>query len=38
VSLPLDGQTDRGQVAGLIREAYRQEAFKRMLRTLDAQR
>src|SRR5436190_23280888 len=36
VSLRLDGVTDWGEVRGLLREAYRQVALKRMLRTLDA--
>jgi predicted DNA-binding protein (MmcQ/YjbR family) len=37
VSLTLDGRTDWDEVAGLIREAYRQVALKRMLKALDAQ-
>lgn len=36
VSLPLDGRTDWGEVRGLLHEAYRQVANKRMLRALDA--
>jgi predicted DNA-binding protein (MmcQ/YjbR family) len=36
VSLRIDGQTDWDEVAGLVREAYRQVALKRMLKALDA--
>src|SRR5580704_11727443 len=36
VSLRLDGQTDWDEVRGLVHEAYRQVALKRMLKTLDA--
>jgi predicted DNA-binding protein (MmcQ/YjbR family) len=36
VSLRIDGRTDWGEVAGLVREAYRQVALKRMLKALDA--
>lgn len=35
VSLRVDGQTDWQEVAGLLREAYRQVALKRMLKELD---
>jgi predicted DNA-binding protein (MmcQ/YjbR family) len=35
VSLRVDGQTDWQEVAGLLREAYRQVAIKRMLKALD---
>ena len=35
VTLRLDGATDWDEVAGLLREAYRQVALKRMLKTLD---
>jgi predicted DNA-binding protein (MmcQ/YjbR family) len=35
VSLRLDGTTDWDEVHGLVREAYRQVALKRMLRALD---
>jgi predicted DNA-binding protein (MmcQ/YjbR family) len=35
VSLRIDGKTDWGEVKGLLREAYRQVALKRMLRVLD---
>jgi predicted DNA-binding protein (MmcQ/YjbR family) len=37
VSLRLDGQTDWDEVGGLVREAYRQVALKRMLKALDGQ-
>jgi len=37
VSLRLDGKTDWKELGGLIREAYRQVALKRMLKALDAQ-
>jgi predicted DNA-binding protein (MmcQ/YjbR family) len=37
VSLRLDGRTDWDEVGGLVREAYRQVALKRMLRALDAE-
>ena len=37
VSLRLDGATDWTEVAGLVREAYRQVALKRMLAILDGQ-
>jgi predicted DNA-binding protein (MmcQ/YjbR family) len=36
VSLWIDDATDWGEVSGLIREAYRQVALKRMLKELDA--
>ncbi len=36
VSLRVDGRTDWREVAGLVREAYRQVALRRMLRALDA--
>jgi predicted DNA-binding protein (MmcQ/YjbR family) len=35
VSLRIDGKTDWHEVAGLLREAYRQVALNRMLRALD---
>ena len=35
VSLRVDGRTDWQEVAGLLREAYRQVALKRMLKELD---
>ena len=35
VSLRVDGKTDWGEAAGLVREAYRQAALKRMLKALD---
>ena len=35
VSLRIDGQTDWDEVGGLVREAYRQVALKRMLKALD---
>jgi predicted DNA-binding protein (MmcQ/YjbR family) len=35
VSLWIDRQTDREGLSGLIREAYRQVALKRMLKALD---
>jgi predicted DNA-binding protein (MmcQ/YjbR family) len=35
VSLRIDGATDWGEVRGLVREAYRQVALKRMLKALD---
>jgi predicted DNA-binding protein (MmcQ/YjbR family) len=38
VSLGIDGKTDWAQVAGLLQEAYRQVALKRMLKVLDAER
>ena len=37
VSLHIDGDTDWEEVAGLVREAYRQVALKRMLKALDAE-
>jgi predicted DNA-binding protein (MmcQ/YjbR family) len=37
VSLRIDGTTDWDEVSGLVREAYRQVAIKRMLKALDAQ-
>jgi predicted DNA-binding protein (MmcQ/YjbR family) len=36
VSLWIDGKTDWDEVSGLIREAYRQVALKRMIDALDA--
>jgi predicted DNA-binding protein (MmcQ/YjbR family) len=36
VSLRVDGKTDWDEVRGLVREAYRQVALKRMLKALDA--
>jgi predicted DNA-binding protein (MmcQ/YjbR family) len=36
VSLHLDGAIDWNEVAGLVREAYRQVALKRMLDAMDA--
>jgi predicted DNA-binding protein (MmcQ/YjbR family) len=36
VSLRLDSQTDWDEVSGLVLEAYRQVALKRMLQALDA--
>ena len=36
VSLRIDGSTDWDEVGGLVREAYRQVALKRMLKALDA--
>ena len=36
VSLRIDGDTDWGEVLGLVHEAYRQVALKRMLKALDA--
>jgi predicted DNA-binding protein (MmcQ/YjbR family) len=36
VSLRLDSKTDWDEVSGLVLEAYRQVALKRMLKTLDA--
>ena len=36
VSLRIDGNTDWEEVGGLVREAYRQVALKRMLKALDA--
>jgi predicted DNA-binding protein (MmcQ/YjbR family) len=38
VSLRIDGQTDWDEVSGLIREAYRQVALKRMLKALAEER
>src|SRR5205807_7095634 len=35
VSLRIDGTTDWDEVRGLVREAYRQVALKRMLKALD---
>ncbi len=35
VSLRFDAKTDWGEVRGLVREAYRQVALKRMLQALD---
>jgi predicted DNA-binding protein (MmcQ/YjbR family) len=37
VSLWVDGQTDWDEVRGLVREAYRQVALKRMLKALDGE-
>jgi predicted DNA-binding protein (MmcQ/YjbR family) len=37
VSLHLDGKTDWDEVDGLLREAYRKVALKRMLQALDDQ-
>ena len=37
VSLRIDGRTDWDEVCGLVREAYRQVALKRMLKALDAE-
>jgi predicted DNA-binding protein (MmcQ/YjbR family) len=37
VSLHIGGDTDWQEVAGLVREAYRQVANRRMLKALDAQ-
>jgi predicted DNA-binding protein (MmcQ/YjbR family) len=37
VSLRIDGKTDWDEVRGLLREAYRQVALKRMLKALDAE-
>src|SRR5262249_4762024 len=37
VSLRIDGTTDWDEVSGLVREAYRQVAIKRMLKALDGQ-
>jgi predicted DNA-binding protein (MmcQ/YjbR family) len=37
VSLRIDGDTDWEEVNGLLREAYRQVALKRMLKALDAE-
>jgi predicted DNA-binding protein (MmcQ/YjbR family) len=37
VSLRIDGRTDWDEVRGLVREAYRQVALKRMLKALDAE-
>ena len=36
VSLRIDGDTDWGEVGGLVHEAYRQVALQRMLKALDA--
>jgi predicted DNA-binding protein (MmcQ/YjbR family) len=36
VSLRIDDKTDWNEVKGLVREAYRQVALKRMLKALDA--
>ena len=36
VSLHIDGDTDWYEVGGLVHEAYRQVALKRMLKALDA--
>jgi predicted DNA-binding protein (MmcQ/YjbR family) len=36
VSLWIDGKTDWNEVRGLLREAYRQVALQRMLKSLDA--
>jgi len=38
VSLRLDAQTDWDEVTGLVREAYRQVALKRMLKALEGSR
>ena len=35
VSIRIDGKTDWEEIGGLIREAYRQVAISRMLKTLD---
>jgi predicted DNA-binding protein (MmcQ/YjbR family) len=35
VSLRVDGNTDWNEVSGLVREAYRQVALKRMLKALE---
>ncbi|HZY87685.1 MAG TPA: MmcQ/YjbR family DNA-binding protein [Gemmataceae bacterium] len=37
VSLWLDGETDWDELNGLVREAYRQVALKRMLKALDGE-
>jgi predicted DNA-binding protein (MmcQ/YjbR family) len=37
VSLHIDADTDWDELAGLVREAYRQVALKRMLQALDAE-
>jgi predicted DNA-binding protein (MmcQ/YjbR family) len=37
VSLRVNGQTDWDEVRGLVREAYRQVALKRMLKALDSE-
>ena len=37
VSLRIDNKTDWDEVAGLLREAYRQVALKRMLKALDGE-
>jgi predicted DNA-binding protein (MmcQ/YjbR family) len=37
VSLRIDAKTDWSEVRGLLREAYRQVALKRMLKALDAE-
>jgi predicted DNA-binding protein (MmcQ/YjbR family) len=37
VSLRIDGRTDWDEVRGLVREAYRQVALKRMLKALDGE-
>lgn len=37
VSLTIDNNTDWTEVGGLLREAYRQVALKRMLKALDTQ-
>jgi predicted DNA-binding protein (MmcQ/YjbR family) len=37
VSLTIDNSTDWSEVEGLLREAYRQVALKRMLKALEAQ-
>jgi predicted DNA-binding protein (MmcQ/YjbR family) len=37
VSIRIDGKTDWEEIGGLIREAYRQVAILRMLKTLDEQ-
>ena len=38
VSLRIDGKTDWDEVRGLIHEAYRQVALRRMLKMLDGQK
>jgi predicted DNA-binding protein (MmcQ/YjbR family) len=38
VSLRIDGTTDWDEVGGLVREAYRQVALKRMLKALEGPR
>ncbi|HMF13764.1 MAG TPA: MmcQ/YjbR family DNA-binding protein [Gemmataceae bacterium] len=38
VSLRIDGKTDWDEVRGLIHEAYRQVALRRMLKTMDGEK